>query len=109
MTDFTLADLARIVADRARAADTEASYTAKLIAAGVEKCALKFGEEAVETTLAAVGEDDGALTREAADVLYHLVVLLQARGIPIDAVMAELQSRTGQSGLAEKAARGTRS
>jgi phosphoribosyl-ATP pyrophosphohydrolase len=107
MTAFTLADLARIVAHRAAAADPASSYTAKLIAEGVEKCARKFGEEAVEATIAAVSESDAALTAEAGDVLYHLVVLLQARGIPLDAVMAELEKRTRQSGLAEKAGRGT--
>lgn len=105
MTAFTLADLARIVADRAAAADASSSYTARLLAEGVEKCARKFGEEAVEATIAAVSESDAALTAEAGDVLYHLVVMLQARGIPLDAVMAELEKRTRQSGLAEKAAR----
>ncbi len=105
MTDFTLADLARTIAERARAADAETSYTARLIAAGVEKCARKFGEEAVEATIAAIGESDAALTAEAGDVLYHLLVLLQVRGIPLDAVMAELKSRTQRSGLEEKAAR----
>lgn len=105
MANFTLSDLASIVAERARAADPAASYTAKLLAEGVEKCAKKFGEEAVEATLAAVAEDEAALTAEAADVLYHLVVLLQARGVPLAAVMAELEKRTQRSGLAEKAAR----
>jgi phosphoribosyl-ATP pyrophosphohydrolase len=105
MSDFTLADLARIVADRARAADPSSSYTAKLLAEGVEKCARKFGEEAVEATIAAVSEDDAALTAEAADVLYHLLVMLEARGVKLAAVMAELDKRTARSGLAEKAAR----
>ena len=108
MTAFTLADLAKIVADRAHAADPASSYTAKLLAEGVEKCARKFGEEAVEATIAAVSENDAALTAEAGDVLYHLVVMLQARGIPLDAVMSELEKRTRQSGLAEKAARGAK-
>lgn len=106
MTDFALSDLARIIADRAAAADTGSSYTAKLLALGVEACARKFGEEAVEATVAALTESDAALTGEAADVLYHLLVLLQARGVPLSAVMDELARRTGQSGLAEKAARG---
>jgi phosphoribosyl-ATP pyrophosphohydrolase len=105
MSAFTLADLAKIIADRARAADPAASYTAKLLAAGVERCARKFGEEAVEAALAAVAENDAALTAEAGDVLYHLLVMLHARGISLDAVMAELEQRTRQSGLAEKAAR----
>lgn len=101
---FTLADLAKIVAERARSGDP-GSYTAKLIGAGVGKCAKKFGEEAVEAALAAVTEDESALTTEAADVLYHLLVMLEARGVPLDAVMAELKARTAQSGLAEKASR----
>lgn len=103
-TSFTLADLAKIVADRGRSGDP-GSYTAKLIGAGVGKCARKFGEEAVEAALAAVSEDDAALTAEVADVLYHLLVMLAARGVPLDAVMAELQKRTAQGGLAEKASR----
>jgi len=105
MSAFTLADLAAIIAERARAADAASSYTAKLLADGVDKCARKFGEEAVEATIAAISQDDAALTGEAGDVLYHLLVLLQARGISLDAVMAELERRTRQSGLAEKAAR----
>ena len=104
-TTFTLSELAAIVAERARAADPKSSYTATLLAGGVEKTAKKFGEEAVELALAAVGEDDGRLTAEAADVLYHLLVVLQARGISLQAVMAELEQRTAQSGHAEKAAR----
>jgi phosphoribosyl-ATP pyrophosphohydrolase len=106
MSDFSLADLARIIAERASAADPGSSYTAKLLAEGVERCARKFGEEAVEATIAAVSENDAALTAEAGDVLYHLLVMLQARGIALTAVMAELEKRTSQSGLAEKAARG---
>ena len=105
MTDFSLSDLARIIAERAAAADPSSSYTAKLLSEGVEKCARKFGEEAVETVLAAVSEDDTRLTSEAGDVLYHLLVVLQARGVTLDAVMAALEQRTRQSGLAEKAAR----
>jgi phosphoribosyl-ATP pyrophosphohydrolase len=104
MTDFSLSDLARIVAERARSGDA-GSYTAKLIGAGVKRCAKKFGEEAVEAALAAVGEDDAALAAESADVLYHLLVMLEARGVGLDVVMAELQRRTAQGGLAEKAAR----
>src|ERR1043165_2768728 len=105
MSTFTLSDLASIIAERARAGDTASSYTAKLLADGVEKCARKFGEEAVEATIAAISQDDRALTAEAGDVLYHLLVMLQARGISLDAVMSELEKRTRQSGLAEKAAR----
>ncbi len=105
MSDFTLADLAAIVAERARAADPASSYTAKLIGEGVGRCAKKFGEEAVEAALAAVGGSKEALTAEAADVLYHLLVMLRAGGVELSAVMAELQRRTAQGGLAEKAAR----
>ena len=106
MSTFTLADLADIVAKRAANADPSSSYTAKLLADGVERCARKFGEEAVEAVVAALGQDDKALTGEAADVLYHLLVLLKARGISLDAVMAELEGRKRQSGLDEKAGRG---
>ena len=106
MSDFSLADLARIIAERASAADPASSSTARLLAEGVERCARKFGEEAVEATIAAVSENDAALTAEAGDVLYHLLVMLQARGIALTSVMAELEKRTSQSGLAEKAARG---
>jgi phosphoribosyl-ATP pyrophosphohydrolase len=102
--DFSLADLARIVATRARSGDA-GSYTAKLIEAGVPRIVRKFGEEAVEAVIAGLREDDAALVSESADVLYHLLVLLEARGIPLAAVMAELHKRTAQSGLAEKAAR----
>ncbi len=104
MSTFSLSDLARIVAARGRSGAAD-SYTRKLLARGVHKTAQKFGEEAVEAALAAVDGDDAALTGEAADVLYHLLVMLEARGIPLDAVMAELERRTSQSGLAEKAAR----
>jgi phosphoribosyl-ATP pyrophosphohydrolase len=104
MTTFTLADLAQIVATRAAAAPDE-SWTAKLVAAGPERCAKKFGEEAVEAVIAATRGDAGELTAEAADVLYHLLVLLHARGVALDDVMAELERRTARSGLAEKAAR----
>jgi phosphoribosyl-ATP pyrophosphohydrolase len=101
---FTLADLARIIAERARSGDA-GSYTAKLIEAGVPRIAKKLGEEAVEAVIAGLQQDDAALVSETADVLYHLLVLLEARGIPLADVMAELEKRTAQSGLAEKAAR----
>lgn len=104
MTSFSLSDLAAIVAARAKAAPDE-SWTAKLIASGPERVAKKFGEEAVEAVIAAVQGDKAALTAEAADVLFHLLVLLEARGVSLDDVMTELERRTGQSGLAEKAAR----
>ena len=104
MTDFTLADLANIVTERGRSADPN-SYTAKLIGEGIERCAKKFGEEAIEVALAAVSSDRKALTAEAADVLYHLLVMLEAGGVSLAEVMSELQRRTAQGGLAEKAAR----
>jgi phosphoribosyl-ATP pyrophosphohydrolase len=104
MTDFTLCDLAAIVRERGRSGDPS-SYTAKLVGEGVERCAKKFGEEAVEAALAAVSGNAKALTAEAADVLYHLLVMLEAGGVGLDAVMAELQRRTSQGGLAEKASR----
>jgi phosphoribosyl-ATP pyrophosphohydrolase len=101
---FTLDDLARIVAERA-AAGPDLSYTAKLLADGPGRAAKKLGEEAVEAAIAAVQGDRAELVREAADVLYHLLVVLKGGGVPLDEVMAELQRRTAQSGLAEKAGR----
>jgi phosphoribosyl-ATP pyrophosphohydrolase len=103
MTDFTLADLARIVAARAGSAP-ETSYTASLLA-DPARAAKKLGEEAVEAVIAAVQDDSKSLVAESADVLYHLVVVLQSRGVGLDAVMGELERRTAQSGHAEKAAR----
>jgi phosphoribosyl-ATP pyrophosphohydrolase len=104
MSSFTLSDLARIVAERASASPAE-SYTAKLVSEGPARAAKKLGEEAVEAVIAAVQGDRAALTAEAADVLYHLLVVLHGAGVPLDDVMAELDRRTGQSGLAEKASR----
>ncbi len=104
MADFTLADLAALI-DRRAGADAASSYTATLLARGRDHCARKFGEEAVEAIVAAVAGDNAALTAEAADVLYHLMVLLKAAGVPAEAVMAELALRTAQGGHAEKAAR----
>ncbi|KKB76223.1 hypothetical protein VW29_20995 [Devosia limi DSM 17137] len=101
---FTLEDLDARLAMRA-AASPEESYTAKLLSRGVAKCAQKLGEEATEAVIAAVGNDQPELTKEAGDVLYHLLVLLRAADVPLSAVMAELESRTAQSGLAEKAGR----
>ena len=86
-------------------ADPAQSYTAKLLAAGVEKCAKKFGEEATETVIAAISRDKTELAKESADVLYHLLVLWAASGITPEEVYAVLRAREGQSGLAEKAAR----
>jgi phosphoribosyl-ATP pyrophosphohydrolase len=103
MTD-TLTRLAATIKAR-RGADPDTSWTAKLLAKGPEKCAEKFGEEAIEAIVEAVKGDRAALTAEAADVLYHLLVMLAARDVALDEVLAELDRREAQSGLAEKAAR----
>ena len=97
--------LAETIAAR-RGADPGESWTAKLLAKGPEKCAEKFGEEAVEAVIEAVKGDRDRLTAEAADVLYHLLVMLAARDLTLADVLAELARREGTSGLAEKAARG---
>jgi phosphoribosyl-ATP pyrophosphohydrolase len=89
-----------------KGADPETSWTAKLLAKGPAKCAEKFGEEAVEAIIEAVKGDRAALTAEAADVLYHLLVMLAARDVSLVDVMAELERREGRSGLDEKASRG---
>ncbi len=104
MADFTLADLERIIAERGRSGDPD-SWTAKLFAKGQERAAKKLGEEAMETVIAAVKGDRTELVSETADLLYHLTVVLALGGIPLDEVMAELERRTGQSGIAEKASR----
>jgi phosphoribosyl-ATP pyrophosphohydrolase len=104
MSNFTLHDLEKRVKQRAKA-NADASYTRKLLDQGVAHCAKKLGEEAIETALAAVGEDRGRLIGEAADLIYHLLVVLAARGIALSEVEAALAKRTGQSGLEEKAAR----
>ncbi|RKF14859.1 phosphoribosyl-ATP diphosphatase [Roseovarius spongiae] len=101
---MTLDDLADAIAARAGASPDE-SWTAKLLAGGPERCAEKFGEEAVEAIIEAVRGDNAALTSEAADVLFHLLVMLQSRGVAWSDVMAELARRQGQSGIAEKASR----
>lgn len=102
---FNLEKLAEIIAERARSGAGK-SYTKELLDAGVEKCAKKLGEEAVETALAALSGKPEALVAESADLLYHLLVLLQARGVPLSDVLAELERRTARSGLEEKASRG---
>ena len=101
---FALENLAEIVARRA-SAEAGVSYTRSLLDKGVAQCAKKFGEEATEAVIAAVAQDDKALTAEAADVLYHLLVVLQARNIALNQVMAELERRTARSGHEEKASR----
>ena len=104
MEEFTIYDLERRVDERATASP-DVSYTRKLLDRGVAQCAKKLGEEAVETVLAAVGEDRDHLIGEAADLLYHLLVVLRARGITLAEVEAVLAARTSKSGLEEKASR----
>jgi len=101
---FSLETLDERIALRAAASPDE-SYTAKLLAAGIQRVAKKLGEEATETVIAAVADDKPGLTGEAADLLYHLLVLLRAAEVPLADVMAELETRTAQSGIAEKASR----
>lgn len=102
--DSPLQRLARTISER-RSADPDTSWTARLLAAGTGKCARKFGEEAFEAALAAVAEDRPHLVAEAADVLYHLLVMLASRNMTLAEVEAELARREGTSGIAEKAAR----
>lgn len=104
MGNDALSRLAETVRAR-RQADAGESYTRQLLEAGPERCAKKLGEEAVETVIAALDGDKAALTAEAADLLYHLLVLLEASGVGLDDVLGELERRMGTSGLAEKAAR----
>ena len=107
MTDHSL-DVLSTLADeiaKRRTASPDESYTAKLLSQGVEKCAKKFGEEAVEMALAAVLRNKAHVTAEAADVLYHLLVLLAATDVGVADVMAELARRQGVSGIVEKASR----
>jgi phosphoribosyl-ATP pyrophosphohydrolase len=104
MSGFSLSDLESIVEERSKASP-EQSWTAKLVAAGQPKAAKKLGEEAIEAVMAAVTGDRDNLTYEAADVLYHLLVVLKIAEVPLENVMAELERRTAQSGLKEKASR----
>jgi phosphoribosyl-ATP pyrophosphohydrolase len=101
---MTLDDLFKTIEARANA-DPDSSWTAKLLAKGPEKCAEKFGEEAIEAIIEAVKNDRPKLVSEAADVLFHLLVMLKSRDIRLDEVMAELARRQDQSGIAEKNAR----
>lgn len=103
MSDI-LTQLAQTIEAR-KGADPESSWTAKLLSKGPEKAAEKFGEEAVEAIIEAVKGDKAALTREAADVIYHLMVMLAARDVALSDVLAELERRTNQSGISEKANR----
>jgi phosphoribosyl-ATP pyrophosphohydrolase len=104
MSRFSLQDLEKIIDARA-ASGGDASYTRKLLDKGSEHCAKKFGEEAIETVIAAVGHERDHLIAESADVLFHLLVLLKSRGVRLEEVETVLESRTGMSGLEEKAAR----
>jgi len=104
MSKFTLADLEKRVQARAKASAGD-SYTRTLLDKGVDHCAKKLGEEAIETVLAALQDDKGKLIAEAADLLYHLLVLLEARGVTLAEVEAALEKRTAQSGHEEKASR----
>jgi len=104
MSRFSLHDLEKIIDARA-ASGGEVSYTRKLLNKGSEHCAKKFGEEAVETVIAGIGDNRDHLIAESADVLFHLLVLLKSRGVRFEEVEAALESRTGMSGLEEKAAR----
>jgi phosphoribosyl-ATP pyrophosphohydrolase len=101
---MTLEHLAATIAAR-KGKDPETSWTARLLASGPEKCAEKFGEEAVEAIIEAVKGDRARLTSEAADVIYHLLVMLAARDVTLADVLAELDRRDGTSGIAEKAGR----
>jgi len=101
---FSLDELAEII-DRRAGATAETSYTRSLLDKGPAHCARKFGEEAIELTIAAAAEDEGAVRAEAADVLYHLLVLLRARDVSLASVVEELEGRTRRSGHEEKAAR----
>lgn len=103
MSDI-LIQLAKTIEAR-KSADPESSWTAKLLSKGPEKAAEKFGEEAVEAIIEAVKGDKAALTREAADVIYHLMVMLAARDVALSDVLTELERRTSQSGISEKANR----
>ena len=106
MSGFTLDNLEKIITERAKASP-DTSWTAKLVAAGQNKAAKKLGEEAVETVIAALSQDRKDLVSESADLLYHLLVVLRIADIPLQDVLDELQRRTGQSGLQEKASRPT--
>jgi phosphoribosyl-ATP pyrophosphohydrolase len=104
MAAFSLADLEKIIAERARSGDPD-SWTAKLFQQGIDQAAKKLGEEAVETIIAAVNGESAAIISESADLIYHWLVVLAISQVPLESVMAELEQRTGRSGLAEKRSR----
>jgi len=101
---FSLQDLNALIIERS-SASPELSYTAQLLAQGTEKCAQKLGEEAVEVVIAVMGQNRREIKNEAADLLYHLLVVLRACGVELNEVMDELSRRTAKSGIEEKAAR----
>lgn len=105
MSDGTLARLEATIAARLAAGDTEGSHVARLAAKGPLKLAEKLGEEAVETVIAAVAQEESALVAEAADLLFHLLLLLKTRGLGLADIEAELARREGVSGISEKAGR----
>jgi len=106
MSEHTILERLAATIHQRRSESAGKSYTRQLLEGGPAKCAKKFGEEAVETVIAATGQDAEALTNEAADVLYHLLVLLESRDIALGDVLAVLEKRQGMSGLEEKASRG---
>lgn len=105
MSGFSLHDLERIIGERGRSGASD-SWTAKLFAKGIDKASQKMGEEAFETAIAAVKGDRVGLVAESADLIYHWLVVLAVANVPLSEVIAELERRTAQSGLAEKASRG---
>ena len=104
MSDFTIDDLARLIDERA-SSTAQGSYTKSLLDSGLARVAKKFGEEAIELIIAAAEREPTALTKEAADVFYHLLVLLKTAHVPLREVLNELGQRTAQSGHQEKASR----
>jgi len=106
MSEDVLARLAATIRER-RSEASGKSYTRQLLDAGPQRCAKKLGEEAAELVIAAVAQGDAEVKAEAADVIYHLLVLLESRNVPVSEVLAVLAGRMGTSGLAEKAARGS--
>src|ERR1700712_5287210 len=105
MARFTIHDLAATIDARAAAVGGEGSYTRKLLDKGAERCAKKFGEEAVETVIAAIENNRDHLIAESADLMFHFLVLLKSRGVKLEDVEAALEQRTTMSGLDEKASR----
>ena len=104
MSGFSIEELEAVIARRAASGDPD-SWTAKLVAGGMQRAAKKLGEEAVETVIAAVSGERDAIVSESADLLYHWLVVLAVAGVPLADIMRELERRTGQSGLAEKRSR----